>query len=298
MAGVRESLRIEAIHEIDPSLIPRNRRGSTTWDTSPYPSPSDHYDAFLIAGFHHTHAPIAVRAVELGSAAVVEKPIATSRSQLSHLLATLARQGGRFFAGYHKRYSPLTQLALQDLRQSEESAINYSAIVFEEPLPLRHWYRWPNSRSRIVSNACHWLDHFLYLNGFSRPTGLNVVRGASDGETVSITVQLENGAFMSLAMSDVGSARRGVTDHIELRAGGRTVSISNGSEYVAEDGDRVLRRVRVNKMTSYEQMYRRIASSIAKEEPGDSLESIDVSSGLVLDTEDAFLSTPLKMTVR
>ena len=293
MKGVSGCLSIGAIHEIDPTLIPRNSSHDRTWDTSPHLDRK--YDAVLVAGFHHTHAPLATRALELGAAAVIEKPVATDRSQLGGLLDALARGQGRMFSGFHKRYSPLTGLALQDLDHSEGAPIDYSAVVFEEPLPQRHWYRWPNSKSRIVSNACHWLDHFLYVNDFSRPTGVRVVRGGSQGESVSISVQLQNGAFCSISLSDTGSVRTGVQGYIELRSRDRTVYITNGSKYLAEDSDRVLRRTSINKMASYETMYREIASRIAAGGPGDSVESVETSARLTLDAEAAFLDSPLQL---
>jgi hypothetical protein len=104
---------------------------------------------------------------------------------------------------------------------------------------------------------------------------------------VNVSVRLENGAFFSMLLSEAGSSRIGVRDYVELRCGSTTVTIENGSRYLAEEGNRVVRRARVNKMASYERMYRAIASRIVRGEPGDSIESIRTSSELVLDAEAA-----------
>ena len=287
--GVGSALHVRAVHEIDASLLPRKRSADVLWDTSPEPRNGERHEAYLIASFHHTHAPLALHALRLGAAAVVEKPLVTDAAQLAGLLAELARGNGRFFAGFHKRYSPLNELAREDLGRSDGEPIHYHCVVFEEPLPARHWYRWPNSQSRIISNGCHWLDHFLFLNGWSEPVALDLARGGPGLETANVSVRLENGAFFSMLLTEVGSGRIGVRDYVELRAGDATVTIENGSRYVAENADRVLRRASVNKMTSYERMYRTIASRITSGDSGDSIRSIDVSSRLVLAAEQAFI---------
>jgi len=286
--NVRRSLRVAAIHEIDPTLIARGRDAAIRWDTSARLRDDEAYEVHLIASYHHTHAALAAEALRRGATAVVEKPIATDRRQLDDLIAVLDRTKGRFFAGFHKRYAAFNRLAIRDLGITPGEPVHYHAIVFEEPLPARHWYRWPSSCSRIVSNGCHWLDHFLYLNEWSQPVGIEVSRGGPGDETANVSVRLANGAFFTLLLTDTGSARIGVRDHIELRAGGVTVTIDDGARYVAENGTRILRRARVNKMTSYESMYRTIAGRIARDEAGDSSRSIQMSAQLVLDVEAAF----------
>jgi predicted dehydrogenase len=285
-SGVHGLLDLRAVHEIDPALMPPSRSREIRWDTSPIPNADERYDAYLIASYHHTHAPLAVHALAQDAAAVVEKPLATDRAQLDALLSALATGRGRFFAGYHKRYSPLNDLALMDCPTPEP--IHYHCIVFEEPLPARHWYRWPNSRSRIISNGCHWLDHFLFLNDWSEPKELQVARSGLGHEIVNVSVRLENGAFFSMLLSEAGSSRIGVRDYIELRCGKTTVTIENGSRYAAENGKRVVRRAHVNKMASYERMYREIASAIAGGGAGDSPRSVEASSRFVLDAEAAY----------
>ena len=146
----------------------------------------------------------------------------------------------RVFACFHKRYSPFNAMAREDLAAEPGEAISMHAIVYEVPLPARHWYRWPSSRTCIVSNGCHWLDQFLYLNDFAAVREASLVAG--DGGAVSCAVSLENGAFLTLALTHEGSARLGVRDHVELRANGACVVIENGARYLAEGPDRVLRR--------------------------------------------------------
>ena len=288
MNGVQPTLEVRAVHELDPTLMPPGRTASIRWDTAGSPREDERYDAYLIAGYHHTHAPVAIEALRRGATAVVEKPLATTPDQLRDLVATLDATNGRFIAGFHKRYSVLNDWARADLAVQDGAPVHYHAVVFEERLPARHWYRWPASRTRIVSNGCHWIDHFLFLNGWSEATSIDVARGGPGDETANISIRLENGAFFSLVLTDVGSGRIGVREHVELRAGDVTVSIDDGARYSAESGSRILRRRRINRMSSYEAMYRAIARRIVAGEQGDSRASVEVSTRVVLAAEEAF----------
>ena len=288
MNGVRPHLAIRGVHELDPTLMPPGRAASIGWDTAGVPRPDERYDAYLIAGYHHTHAPLAIEALRRGATAVVEKPLATTPSQLRELLIALDETKGRLIAGFHKRYSVLNDWARDDLAVPSGDPVHYHAVVFEERLPARHWYRWPASRTRIVSNGCHWIDHFLFLNGWSEPAAVEVARGGPSDETANVSIRLDNGAFFSLVLTDVGSGRIGVREHVELRAGDVTVTIDDGGSYRSESSSRILRRRRINRMSSYESMYRAIARRIAAGEPGDPARSVDVSTRLVLAAEDAF----------
>jgi len=279
---VGASLRVDRIHEIDPTQIPA--ADARSWDTAPQASPADaEADAFLIAGYHHTHAELACEALRLGAAAVVEKPLATTRADLTRLVRALEETGGRLFACFQRRYHPFNELARRDLGVCPGEPISYHAIVYEVPLPEHHWYRWPNSRTRLVSNGCHWLDHFLYLNDWSDVVAYDVFE-AADG-TATCAVSLENGACMSMVLTDVGSERVGVQDHVELRAGGATVKITNASRYEAENSTGVLRRKTINKVDAYRRMYETIGRRILHGEPGDSLRSVRSSTELVLNLE-------------
>lgn len=272
------------VHEVDPCQVGRVVSFPFSSDSSAYPHLSERYDAYFIAGFHHTHSAIAVHALRNGAFAVVEKPITTTFQQLDELMEAMARAPGKFFAGFHKRYSTMTQWAIRDLCSRPGEPISYHSIVYEVKLPALHWYRWPNSKSRIVSNGCHWVDHFLFLNHFS-PVHYYDVWEASNGD-IFIIVELSNGASFSMTLTDHGSPRIGVQEYMELRAGDITVGIQNGSRYVAEDSRHVFRRRRVQKMESYQSMYRTISRTIVAGLPGDSLESVDRSSRLILDLEE------------
>ena len=281
LPNVPSEIQVDCIHEIDPLQVGKPDTWDCTIDTSGTPSDKDHQDIFFVAGYHHTHTPIAVQALQRGAWAVVEKPLCTTFDQHEKLKAA-AGTGRRLFAGFHKRYSRLNDWARKDLGVQPGEPINYYCIVFEIPLPPLHWYNWPSVGSRIVSNGCHWLDHFMFLNRYA-PVRDYTLRESSTKD-IAVTVELENDAFFTMTLTDSGGARLGVREYVELRAGDVTVTMSDNSKYEAEDGTRVLRRKKTNRRTSYSRMYQAICRQILEGEEGDSIASLR-STKLMLDLE-------------
>ncbi len=286
LPNLPEEIGVSHIHEIDPVQLGKKEEWDRTIDTSKHCRPSETPDIFFIAGYHHTHASLAVKALEQESWAVVEKPLCTTHEQLGKI-KKLYKKKQRLFTGFHKRYSSLNEYISEDLGVKNGECINYYCIVYEIPLPDLHWYNWPNSKSRVVSNGCHWLDHFMYLNDYS-PVKRNKVYQGDSGDMI-VVVELQNNALFSMTLTDSGSDRLGVREHVQLRANGRTVRVIDNSDYEAENGERVLRRESVHRRNSYSRMYREIGRKIVKGEEGDSLRTFR-STKLMLDLERAVQS--------
>lgn len=282
--GLDPGIRLTTIHEIDPTQITGRYRKCYNVSTDPLDAGDEKYDVCLIAGYHHTHAGLAIRALGGGAAAVVEKPLVTTREQLADLSGVLRRTRGRLYSCFQMRYNPLFELARRDLKLAPGEPLHITADVYEIPLPPRHWYTWPNSGSHLVSNGCHWLDHFLFMNDFSPPIRRAVSR-AANGDTTA-TVELSNGACLFLHLTHLGSRRIGVRDYVAMRTGDRTVTVVDGSRYLAEEGWRKLRVKKINKMEVYRRMYREISRKIIAGEPGDSPESVEITCSLMLDLEE------------
>jgi predicted dehydrogenase len=282
-------IRLMTIHEVDPAQVGRASRFRCRVDSAGLPREDETADVYFIAGFHHTHAELALHALERGACAVVEKPLATTFDQLARLTHALNSTSGRFFSGFHKRYSAMNRYIRRDLGLEPGSPVSCHCLVLEIPLPRLHWYRWPNSGSRIVANGCHWIDHFLFLNGFSPPVS-GSVHAMSNGD-VTVALELANGASFSMSLTDVGSARIGVQEYVEFRAGDATVSVRNSRHYHAETTRAVLRRKTFDKLSPYGVMYREITRRIASGEPGDDADSLRVSTSTVLELEALYHAT-------
>lgn len=286
LGNIDSRIHIDCVHEIDPTQIGQVSNQPWSIDSSPLVRDAEEYDAYFIAGYHHTHADLAITSLKRGAYTIVEKPVVTSQEQLDRLYQALQQHPGKLFACFHMRYNPLFRQAIKDLGITEGEPVNYYCTVFEVSLPARHWYRWPSSCSHLVSNGCHWIDHFLNLNGYARPVEWHVWQ-CNNGDS-HVGVELENGAVLGMFLTHSGSSRIGVQDHVELRANGRTVTVDCGSKYLAESSSKIIRKQRCNKMLAYNNMYQTISRKIINEEPGDTLHSLRQTHELMLALEKKY----------
>jgi len=91
------------------------------------------------------------------------------------------------------------------LRIRPGGPVSCFGIAYEIQLSPQHWYRWPNSGSRKISNDCYWIDSFLYLNDFSL---VRQVEAVSLGEASTlIRIILGDEAVPSHSMTHQGSLR-------------------------------------------------------------------------------------------
>ena len=280
--NLSKKIQIVRIHEIDPAQLGNKLSPRITYDTSPFPREDQEYeDVVIIAGYHHHHAPIAIWALKKGKTVILEKPIATNVRDLEILIETLKRENGKIFVGFQKRYSIFNKFVFEDLRVKLGEPVNYHAIVYEVPLPPRHWYNWPNSGGRLISNGCHWIDHFLFLNNFSKVEKRRVWKSREG--TIIVFLELENGAVFTMTLTDKGSARLGLRNYVEIRAFNRTVQIIDDSKYLAEDSRGILRKVKKNRFHAYARMYKIFAQKILKGEKGEDPETIYKSGKIVIE---------------
>jgi predicted dehydrogenase len=279
---------LTCVHEVDPSRLP-DRPAPWAWDTASAPRTDDRAALTVSAGWHHTHAAIAASALKRGAWALIEKPAVTSRADLKLLLDALSAQpASRLFVAYHKRYAVEGAHLRDDLQLGQPGPpMRYHATVHVVRLPPRHWYRWPVSGSRLLSNGCHYIDHFLWLNDWSPVASYDVLPSPEGAAHIQIT--LESGAWMTLTLSDSGSDRLGTRELIEISRGERTARIVD-ARYTAEDSRRVLRSVALDRMAPYARMIDAVADRIAAGLPGDSPESVRMTHQLALDLDAALLA--------
>jgi predicted dehydrogenase len=293
--NVSDTIEVTSIHELDPTQLGPASALPFTAETTGNVHSSEHFDVYFLAGYHHTHAPLAAEAVRRGAWAVIEKPIATTANDLDDLLGACRKAPSRVLIGFQRRYSDLTRIALHELQAGNGEPVNFFSIVHEVPLPEHHWYRWPNSGSRALSNGCHWVDLFLYCNAYNRPREITTWQSTT-GEMV-IAMELENSATFSLALNESGSSRIGIEEYVEMRRADVTARITNNTHLVTENSSKILRRATVPRLNSFARMYREFARRIAAGEPGDSLQSIEISGRTVLQIEELLDRKRLSRTV-
>ena len=218
-------------------------------------------------------------------AVIIEKPVVTTSADLELLCAAVEKYATPVFAAFQRRYSQFNKYIFDDLRVRPGEPVSCFGIAYEVPLPPQHWYRWPNSGSRIISNGCHWIDHFLYLNDF--PPVRQVTAAPLGDASVFIRIILANEGVLSLSLTHEGSPRLGVREHCEFRANGVTATVTDAKNYLSESARGVIRRARVHRFSAYRRMYRSMCEAIAAGADGDSLQSLRQSSHSVLAAEAA-----------
>ena len=283
----RSFVDIQTVHEIDPTQIFLEKR-IQKWDSSPLPSKGEKADVYFIATYNHFHALLAIHALNQGAYAVVEKPVVNDYEELNRLEAALKKSGPRLFIGFQKRYGPFNKWALEDLGVRYGEPVFYNSIVYELKQPEFFWYNWPVSRSTFFANACHQIDHFLYLNNFSKPKNFDI--HLLNDNTIVTWIELENGATLTSTFSEKGSPRVGPKDIVELKVTGKIVRIIDAIHYTSEDTNRIIRKKKVLKPTSYREMYQTIARKIANNEDGDSIDSVITTTKIMLDLEEKLQS--------
>jgi len=288
--NLNSAVDIKAIHEIDPTQIGNNWDNKLAFDTSPYfrNKEWEECDLVIVAGFHHTHAPIASEALKHKKDVIIEKPIATNEKDLNQLIKAIKQTNKRVFIGFQRRYSDFNKYIFTDLKVNKGDPINYHCIVFEIPLPDLHWYKWPSSRSRLISNGCHWIDHFLHLNSYSNVIKKDVHQ-SKDGSII-VYLELQNGACFSMVLTDVGSNFKGLRDYIEIRQNNTTIKITDSMYYYAENNQGIIRKAKKKMLQSHKNMYNDFSYRINNNLPGDDLNSTELSGRIVIELDKIIFS--------
>lgn len=275
-------LRIDRIHELDPAQIDVRAMRRWGFDTMPALRDNENPDVVIIAGFHHHHAPLAAASMARGATAIIEKPTATTPHDIEMLRRSI-RQGGRAFACFQRRYAGLERFLARDLAWHTGEPIDYHCIVYEEPLPARHWYRWPASRTRLASNGCHWVDHFLNLNAYSAVASMDVWQGKEG--VISASLELENSATFTMTLTDRGDWSRGLRDHIEVRTHNGTATVVNSQIYTAISPIIRTRVERFRRLDFHEAMYRDILRATTDGLPCDTEAELLAAAEVVVQLE-------------
>ncbi|MDA0659606.1 MAG: hypothetical protein O2931_01805 [Planctomycetota bacterium] len=268
---MRPFVHLAKIHEIDPSLL--IGASGRTVSTNPVADSDDsQYPVWLIAGFHHTHAGLALDAMRKGCVPVIEKPIATTLDECQSIADLVSTGKHPIYQCFQKRYQVFNQYTFADLGVQKGEPIHYKAIVFEIPLHSQHWYNWPVSGSRIVSNGSHWIDHFLFLNNYAQYVSFEARKIGPD--ELLLLIQLENGANAVITLSDIGANRIGMREFVELSVSGRRCTMTDSMHYMSESNRSIIRKAKTDKMHYLRLMYDSIGRSIAQGGGGDSAKSL------------------------
>jgi len=185
-------------------------------------------DLVFICTRHHLHAEQVLAALAVGKHVFVEKPLCLTRDELTRIEAFYAGRDADvplLMVGYNRRFSPWIQAIAKPVRQRTTPFVaRYRMNV--PPLPASHWIQGPEGGGRLIGEACHIVDLFLYLAHCPlRDTTLHRLAGPATAntpdDTFTLTLEFADGSLASLDYFTVG-ARNLPKEQIELHLAGTT----------------------------------------------------------------------------
>ncbi len=247
---------LSRIHDIDPVVL-RLAPKDITIDATRRLAKNDDSSLIIVAGYHHTHADLVLEALREGKSVICEKPLATSWEQLEKLEKFVEP---KLSMAYHRRYDAFFDHIRHDLSPAK-SKMDYRCVVHEVSLPKNHWYNWPVSKSKIVSNGCHWIDHFLALK-----PGFKVIStdAFQTHQGIHCHLELEDGSTFQMMLSDKGSDEKGNREEISIEVGERTVFIKDFESYTFSKSGKKIKSRSVKKLDVFPRMYERIFKNIER----------------------------------
>jgi polar amino acid transport system substrate-binding protein len=121
-------------------------------------------NAVFIASTHKTHAEYVLESLRLGKPVFCEKPLCTTREELTEIDDEVEHRGGRVMVGFNRRFSaPFRKIAELYSERNEPMAMNYR--VNAGYIPKAHWVQDPAEGGRIIGEVCHFVDCMVYLTG-------------------------------------------------------------------------------------------------------------------------------------
>ena len=211
-------------------------------------------DAVLIATRHDEHAAYALKALQLGKAVFVEKPLAITEEQLEEVRQSLAslhidsaaaadtydRNGGAsrttshrpsLTVGFNRRFAPATEMVKAHFKAvsgPKQICIRVNAGA----IPPDHWIQDPKvGGGRLIGEGCHFVDLAVALCG-SLVTNVSAFAVTLPGsnpaarDSFTVTLEMENGSVTSIFYSSIGDTGL-AKERIEVYGGGRAAVIDD-----------------------------------------------------------------------
>jgi len=131
---------------------------------------------------HHLHAEQVIRALQAGKHVFCEKPLATTREQLTQIRDQLLslENPPLLMVGFNRRFAPLARKLYDFIKMRQEPLVAHYTIN-AGIIPLTHWVHDPiQGGGRIIGEGCHFIDFLTFLVG-SPPISVQAQALPDDG---------------------------------------------------------------------------------------------------------------------
>ena len=165
-------------------------------------------DAAIIATPNTTHLQIARAFLDRRIPLIVEKPIASTLADATALTAAADAAGVPVLIGHHRRHNPIIRRAREIVTSGALGRLTTATVLYTFFKPPGYfdleWRRQPGG-GPVLINLIHEIDLIRFVCGevaSVQAVTSNAVRKFDVEDTAAILLRLENGALVTLSLSD------------------------------------------------------------------------------------------------
>lgn len=206
--------------------------GANRWSSDPEEAFRDEeLDALIIATRHDSHGELVEKGLRNGKHVFVEKPLCLEEEELERIEKAYEEESGSLMVGFNRRFAPLFQSLSENL--DHRAPLSIRILVNAGHLPSDHWVHDPLvGGGRIIGELCHFLDlaaaianaPIMGIEGTALPDT------EKPPDTVSATMQFQDGSIASVTYSSQGSSRL-PKERIEVDQHERTLILEDFKEF-------------------------------------------------------------------
>jgi predicted dehydrogenase len=165
-------------------------------------------EALIVATPNQSHLEIGLAAIAHGVPALIEKPVAVTVAEGEELSAASAKAGVPILVGHHRRHNPIIAKARELVGQGALGRLTNATVLYTF---FKHdayfdlaWRREPGG-GPILINLIHEIDLIRFVCGevaAVQAVTSGRVRGLPVEDTAAVLLELENGALVTVSLSD------------------------------------------------------------------------------------------------
>ncbi len=165
-------------------------------------------DGIVIATPTDTHMPLALRAMDRGWHALVEKPLAESIEAADRMVAAADAAGLYILVGHHRRHHPVVAKLKEIVASGTLGQPVLASLIWAMRKPDDYFdpaWREGMNGAPVKQNLIHDVDTLRYLFGEVTQvvgTGSNAVRGVARTESGGAVLTFDSGVTVTVAFAD------------------------------------------------------------------------------------------------
>jgi predicted dehydrogenase/threonine dehydrogenase-like Zn-dependent dehydrogenase len=191
---------------------------------------NDAIELVFITARNSTHAKMTLEALKNNKNVFVEKPLAISIEDLEEIEKKWKTSDKTIMVGFNRRHSPFTEEIKLNFKNRISPLISNYRINAEK-IPNDHWiYDKAEGGSRIISEACHFIDYISYVTNSKivkvYATSIDKVTTEDKLDNFSIIINYEDGSIGTITYTSKGS-KKASKERVEFFSDDKTAVIEN-----------------------------------------------------------------------